>query len=49
MEYVLHVKTPASPEWIPLGTYTDKAMAERLLDHLVSEADKGWEFKLESV
>ena len=47
--YALQVKTPASPEWVQLSTYTDREMAERLLDRLVSEAESGWEYRLVSV
>ena len=47
--YALQVQTPASPDWVQLSTYTDREMAERLLDRLVSEAEPGWEYRLVSV
>lgn len=47
--YALQVKTPASPDWVQLSTYTDREMAERILDRLVSEAESGWEYRLVSV
>ena len=47
--YALQLTTPASPEWVQLSIYTDREMAERLLDRLVSEAESGWEYRLVSV